>query len=233
MDRFGFSKKEYRTAAERFRDAWLAAIPEPEAAHAFSPGFSAWAATLLKKARRKETWSRVLRAAAGILIALVIASGVLFASNTYARERVVEWIKTVLEQGVLYRYQEDEPGSGEVVLPDADFSRLQGQYEFVQIMDRPDFKVYKAVGDSKIMLSYGPVMEGSQTQIVMQDYKCYQTKVNRVAAEFYECYDENGSNMLIWLDEESRIDFVLSTHLPMEETVWLAEQIEFTKNKEN
>ena len=92
-------------AAKSVGETMLASLPDPEdCRHAFSPEFERSMERLIQKAKRKTRIRRCLQSIAVAALAVVIGLSAWLAVDTEARAAMVEWVRTVYEDSIVYEF---------------------------------------------------------------------------------------------------------------------------------
>lgn len=211
-----------RAAAADVRTAMLDALPAPEeCSHIFSPQFER---KMQKLIRQQKVEYRLLRQAAAVFFALLIGSSVWLMVDTEARAAFLQWVQTVYENSIVYRFFGNAPVNPEMMnyrptwLP-------EGYVETSVITEDSMLLVeYRNSENSVIYFSCVP-MNDSVAVSLIPDGKIAseEVSVNGMYGEFYQPENAGETNELFWFDEEPHIAFGLSGHLEKSVMLHIAE----------
>ena len=107
MQKFEISDRALKEAAGAVVTSLLGALPEPEElAHDFSDGFEEKMRLVIAKEKRHSAFRKFGRRAAAVILAALVGMGAWLAVDQEARAMVSQWIRTVYESSVIYRFFE-------------------------------------------------------------------------------------------------------------------------------
>lgn len=110
MQKFEISDRALKEAAGAVVTSLLGALPEPEElAHDFSDGFEEKMRLVIAKEKRHSAFRKFGRRAAAVILAALVGMGAWLAVDQEARAMVSQWIRTVYESSVIYRYLAQPP----------------------------------------------------------------------------------------------------------------------------
>lgn len=230
MKKAEFSDDALRLAASRVRDTMLAALPEPEECRpVFSLSFLQRMEKLLRHDRRLCAVRRLGRRVAAVAVTVLAAASIWLSVDTEARAAVVNWVREVYENSVIYRF----PGENTAAetLPRYEITALPEGYDMTEITELSTMCVVSYEnGDSQIIFSYEWLTDDGHLQIFFreQGYTYRETEVGGHAAELYLTNDPADSNVLIWIDEERDILFEINALADADTLIALAESVKST-----
>ena len=208
-------------AAKQVGAAMLASLPAPEECHhEFLPGFERAMERLIRKTKRRARVRQGLRSIAVAALVVVIGLSAWLAVDTGARAAVVEWIRTVYEDSIIYEFfhtgaAEDDASYRLGWVPDG--------YTLVQEVDGEvtHVAIYQK-GNEVINFIYSFTEKSSRAEFFPENSETEPVTVLGKTGEFYAAKDEGETNELIWFDEESGILFSLSGSLDKETMLKMA-----------
>lgn len=207
-----------RQAAPLARDAMLASLPEPEDCPAdCSPRLWRRLDRMLRRQRHPALYRTVGQIAACFLAVLVLGGGWL-AADQEARASFFQWTRQVYETQIVYRFAGEGAEHG--------VYRVGWVPEGYTVWKIFDSSIgYVNENDQLLSFSYGPMQEGTTLYVVEADQATmYPVEINGIPGEFY-VYDNDTSNVLVWLDEASGMYFSISGFLDESDILHMAESI--------
>ena len=221
------SDEALRRAAAKLAEARIAAQPSlDECEHDFSPAFESAMEKLMQKGKRRAVWHRVASIAASLLLVLAIGGGIVLAVSPEVRAAVVTWLREQYENSVIYRFWGGGETSG---LPAYRFSWLPEGCDLVEksIGDEDHYiAIYGfSVENAKFVFEYG-TFESMEGIIITDDDAngADRLTVNGMPGEYVPLEDRLGGD-LIWIDENQKIAFSISSVLDKDTTIRIAEGI--------
>lgn len=215
-----------RAAAVDVRNAMLDALPAlEECSHTFSQQFER---KMQKLIRRQKTGYRLLRQVAAVFLALLVGSGVWLMVDTEARAAFLQWVQTVYENSIVYRFFGNAPAEPELAnyrptwLP-------EGYMETdTIIMDSQLLVEYRNTEKNVIYFQCFPMDESTQSEFILNGVTPSDAiTVNGMYGIFYQPEDPAQPNELLWFDEESGIAFNLSGYLGKSTMLGIVENVSF------
>lgn len=230
MKKAEFSDDALRLAASRVRDTMLAALPEPEECRpVFSLSFLQRMEKLLRHDRRLCAVRRLGRRVATVAVTVFAAASIWLSVDTEARAAVVNWVREVYENSVIYRF----PGENTAAeaLPRYEITALPEGYDMTETTELSTMCVVSYEnGEDMIIFFYEQMTDDGHLQIFLKepDYLCCKIKVGDFTGEFYMPFDESQSNELIWRDEMQGILFQISAFADADTLIAMAESVKST-----
>ena len=223
------SDEMLRTAAANSRARFVAALEQDcahDAPHEFSPGFERKIKKLSRRADHPNLY-RGLQRVASILLAALMGTGVWLSVDTEARAAVIQWVREVYEEHILYRYF-NEPEND--ALPTYEITALPEGYTLTDtIVDETTAIQIFVNGDLGIIFTYYFISPDTQTVFFPEEYQYDSVKIGPYRADYYAPADKIYTNELIWFDEEQGIAFQLSAFVEKEEMIKIANSIVLKK----
>lgn len=220
-----------REAASAVCDAMLSTLPAPESCgHRFSPAFLQKMQVLIGGARRAEKRRAFFRQVAAVFLAAVVGVSTWLAVDTEARAAVIRWVREVYEDYVEYRFfRSDDDTSDEVDLSAYAPTWLPDGYREVDRFVNQDqmFIHYEDAAGDAFYFSAMRTDIGAVDQIYDVDEGAEVTVAGNYGM-FYRANKEDDTDELIWVDEEERIVFGVSSYLPQDVILHIAESIYLT-----
>ena len=222
MNSFTFTDTELKAAAGQVREAMLRSLPDPDkCTHEFSEAFNEKMRPLIARSERRQRGRNVLRSIAAILILLFISMTVWLSVDAEAREAVLNWVRQIYEDRVVYRF-ESAAQSGE--LPEYEVTWLPEGYER-KIVYRNDELAgavyYNETNGDYIGTQYHHISGKTLEEILLEgEAQTEKVDVNGMEGDYY--YDSEA-NLLIWIDNNSSMVFIIDSQLGKEEIIHIAE----------
>lgn len=198
---------------------------QPE--HLFSPAFERKMKKLLRRGRH-PLWNKTLRAAACLLLSLLLSGCAVLAVSLETREVFSGWIWEIHETYFLYRFFEDgENGtlSEEDVLYQPAYVPSGYRIEYRGVVNGMAVVFY--INDESgalIDFQYFTDLGSSVVQVVQGSGISYKkVLVNGKSAVLH--LEEGETNVLVWVNEENRLAFTFSGVSGGEELIKMAESV--------
>lgn len=213
-----------RAAAADVRTAMLDALPAPEeCSHTFSPQFER---KMQKLIRQQKAGYRLLRQVAAVFLALLVGSGVWLMVDTEARAAFLQWVQTVYENSIVYRFFGDAPVNSEIMhyrptwLP-------EGYVETNVIAEDSVLLVeYRNSENDVIYFDCVPMNDSVAVSLIPDgEMASEEVSVNGMYGEFYQPENTAESNDLFWFDEGLHIAYSISGHLEKSVMLHIAESV--------
>ena len=213
-----------RAAAADVRTAMLDALPAPEeCSHTFSPQFER---KMQKLIRQQKAGYRLLRQVAAVFLALLVGSGVWLMVDTEARAAFLQWVQTVYENSIVYRFFGNAPVNPEMMnyrptwLPEG--------YVEANVITEDSMLVVEYRNSENSVIYFGCVSMNDSVAVSLipdGEIASEEVSVNGMYGEFYQPENTAESNDLYWFDEELHIAYSISGHLEKSVMLHIAESV--------
>ena len=176
-----------------------------DAAKAYGEAVLASRAEDIKNRKAKRSASRIInhrrvvfRVAVCILAVFILIGGV-FVVDASARERFVNWVRSIFETRVEYRFEGKPPVQYDPLFP-ADFS-LSSPDNAVCTVDTYTRKEYSIdIGSDSYHLIYMLSTEYDFSSEIGPGYMRSKAWINGLEGKYYEALQDNMPDLLIWHD---------------------------------
>lgn len=215
-------KKAAAEADQAIRDS----LPAPEeCVHEFSELFQKRMCRIFRRAKHPVLY-RLLKQAACIVFAVIIAGSSWLAVDTEARAAFFAWVREHCEAFVEYRFIGDAPAESEIEeyelswLPTgfSEISRLEA--------DGNSVIVYQDLSDNIIQFSYSQGDDSISLFVQDEHSEIQNVQVGNVIAEFYRSNDPDSANVLTWASEDGDMMFCITSTFSKDTMVKLAEGVQ-------
>lgn len=210
-----FGERELQAAAKRVAESMLAGLPDAAACdHDFSEGFRRKMEALLRRQRRRSVQHAVWRYAAALLLTVTLTFGAVMAVSPQARAAVVQWVRTVYENSVVYRFFNPAPQGA---LPRYELTWLPEGFTEMDMFCNEEY--YSAIYENEetgqvIIFEYQFMQDGtSVTNTPEEGSSITQVEVNGLRGEYYQAPDDADGNLLQFIDETANIVFKISGNI--------------------
>jgi len=228
MNRTEFTNADLKKAAHLVALSYADSLPSAEdCKHEFSSNFKAKMEPIIKKAVSRERRRSALKGTAAIFILIFISLTVWLSFDAEARGKVLEWVREVWENGIVYRFDTDSNSTE--VLPEYVITWIPDGFELVD--EYEDETMYSAIYENKDMnlgfiCDYRIVVGETKSQFVFEeDTKSEFVSINGIIGEYF--YDEEA-NDLIWIDAEKGIEFGINGNISKEDIIKIAESVKYS-----
>ncbi len=213
-----------RAAAVDVRNAMLDALPAlEECSHTFSQQFER---KMQKLIRRQKTGYRLLRQVAAVFLALQVGSGVWLMVDTEARAAFLQWVQTVYENSIVYRFFGNAPTAPELAnyrptwLPEGYVETnaiIEDSILLVEYQNNENDAIYFQCFpmDESVLLSLIPAGKIFSEEVT----------VNGMYGVLYQPENADENAELLWFDEELHIAYSLSGHFEKPVMLHIAESV--------
>lgn len=222
-----FNDNDLKMAAQLVAESMLNNLPpKSECEHDFSDNFLAKMEKLLHRQKQCQAWHKMVRFAAAVIITVTITFGAVMAASPTARAAVVQWVREIYENSMIYRFFSE---TTEDTLPLYRLDWIPEGFEETDVFYN-DIR-YKALylndetGQGFVFEYY--YMDDSTAPMVIPGDGCVleQTKINGNPADYYQESDGADTNILMVFDEENNICFSVSATLDKDSIFTIAEHI--------
>lgn len=222
-----FGERELQAAAKLVAESLLEGLPDAAACdHDFSEGFRRKMETLLRRQRRRSIRHTVWRYAAAVLLTVTLTFGAVMAVSPQARAAVVQWVRTVYENSVVYRFFNPAPQGA---LPRYQLTWLPEGFTEADVFC--DAEYYRAVylnedtGQS-VVFEYSFMDDGMAVMVVPEgEHMVEQIQINGYAAEYHQMQDATATNTLVIFDSENNICLMVTANATRSDIFNIAEHI--------
>ena len=225
---------------ERIREAllqaaeadFLQAVGADENPIAFSLSYQRWEAKFLRNPRAlakrlaRPLWQRAARAAACLLLAAALSFGGLMLASPQARATVTRWFTTWFDTHVSYNFTGPVPDDQLGLWEPAYLPRGYHQSDYIDLTNI--ICIFYSNGDPEldIEFSYQLMEEGSGYSLDNEWHNISDISVQGLPGQLFTSTKENGQNMLVWFDEITEHAFLLTSRVPCEILLQIAESVE-------
>ena len=205
-------------------------VLEERPERAFSPAFERRMEKLLRRGRHPVLY-RALRAAACLLLALLLSGCTVLAVSPEAREVFVGWVREIHDTYFLYKFfgdEEREPVSKEDVLYQPTYVPPGYRIEYRSVSTAGIVSVcYINDQTNRIaMFTYFSDAASPVLQVTGENEIIYQkVQVNGLPADLYLDSEVGEANTIIWVDEKNGAAFQIYGVLSGEELTRMAESV--------
>lgn len=221
-----FGERELQAAAKLVAESMLEGLPDAAACgHDFSEGFRRKMEALLRRQRRSIRHT-VWRYAAAVLLTVTLTFGAVMAVSPQARAAVVQWVRTVYENSVVYRFFNPAPQGA---LPRYQLTWLPEGFAETDVFC--DEEYYYVIYENKengqgFIFEYQLMHDGtSVTNIPEEGSSITQVEVNGLRGEYYQAPDDADGNLLQFIDETADIIFKISGNIERDSIFNIAEGV--------
>lgn len=222
-----FGEQELQAAAKLVAESMLEGLPDAAACgHDFSEGFRRKMEALLRRQRRRSIRHTVWRYAAAVLLTVTLTFGAVMAMSPQARAAVVQWVRTVYENSVVYRFFNPAPQGA---LPRYQLTWLPEGFAETDVFC--DEEYYYVIYENKengqgFIFEYQLMHDGtSVTNIPEEGSSITQVEVNGLRGEYYQAPDDADGNLLQFIDETADIIFKISGNIERDGIFNIAEGV--------
>ena len=182
--------------------------------------------------RRKPVWKRMAQRAACFFLILLLGLGSAMAVSPTVRAAVVNFIKEVFQDQVIYRFTGEAQYFDQRtdILPDYEITGLPDGYVVIEELYGSGVgktKIYNFPNteswDEAVIFNYGFMEDGRLLSVEMENITCTPIDNKQFKGEFYESTtDSTAHETLIWYDEWKNIMFCIDAKGSVEDLVALA-----------
>lgn len=212
-------------AAKQVAEAMKASLPNPdECHHEFSPTFEQKMRRLILQTERRRHIHKCFQSVAVACLAVVISLSMWLAIDTEARATLIQWIKTVYENSVVYEFFRSGERQAET---NYRLGWVPEGYTLETVVSGEVVTTIIYQGNMDIIyFTYEHPENGAQTELFPGDSNVEAIQVNGMQGEFYLAQNPSESNSIVWFDERSNILLSISGFIDKETMIQIAENVE-------
>ena len=225
--------EELVVATTMVSEAMLRALPEPEECMGqFTAQFEEKIEKLKKTAARKASWKKFARSAVAAVLVVLIGFSMLCVFNTEVRATVIGWFKKTFENCTTYWFDDNNEG----IIPEYEISWIPDGYELVFDKTLPDsiVKLYQNPQNELEGFTFAcfkPQVDSPVTaEMLGAEYIVEQVHINGNTGDLYIALDPNESHGLIWSDDNNQVAFTITSFLPPEVILHIAESVKLVNS---
>jgi hypothetical protein len=208
----------------------LEQLPEPsECRHTFSDEFEQKMRELMDRKNHHGAWHKFAHRAAAVILAVLLGLGAWLAVDQDARAAVTRWIREVYENSVFYRF------SGEASIDQNHTYELawipEGYEKVNQASTDTTQSVLYESKDSAFTFLWHNTHEGSLYKFDGTKGEGIPVLINGLEGHYYPAANSNTTNDLVWIDDNSKTLFSISSYLPFEDILHIAESVKLVKTE--
>lgn len=205
--------------------------PEPMSAHlqrqmnAMLNDPNGWA-----KRQHRSIWSKVVRAAAMILLTFSLSLGALMAVSPTIRAAIINWVVEWYDTQIVYRFSGRTADDPYPSLPKYEVTALPKGYEPFkdEIITPGSYDVgYVNKGGDLLWFGYQRMEQGGVLAIQEETsgMTTYEVTVNGCEGWVYCSQDAEQHNIIVWIDENNNLEFNISGFFSKDELLHIAEGV--------
>lgn len=181
-----------------------------------------------RKGRSPQT--KVLRAAACVLLALGLSCAALLTTSAQAREWVARWFIRESSTHTSYDFQGSVPAGEMAAWAPTYLPEGYAETERIDLGNMVD--IFYNTDDHRMWIefSYLRLSEGNGIDLDNEYHVATDIFINGTYGHLYTATNDSP-NMVTWFEEETDYAFLLSSRLPPEELISIAESIKVSQNK--
>lgn len=212
------------------------ALRTAPAAPAPSPAHRQWEKKFLRNpaaCRRRQNRPpriKVLRVAACVLLALGLSCAALLTTSAQAREWVARWFIRESSTHTSYDFQGSVPAGEMAAWAPTYLPEGYAETERIDLGNMVD--IFYNTDDHRMWIefSYLRLSEGNGIDLDNEYHVATDIFINGTYGHLYTATNDSP-NMVTWFEEETDYAFLLSSRLPPEELISIAESIEVSQDK--
>jgi len=197
----------------------------------YSPRYQRWEQKLLKnplrfiKKKSRTTLRRTFDVAAAVLITIAVLFGALMAASPTVRAAVIRWFVEVFSTHTAYHFT--QPPDGQTLSQWRPTYLPDGYTEILHI-DAAGIVIVKFDNGrgGEILLQYMLINEGGNFSVDNEDVDVIETKIRGYPTYVYRALDDSKMNAVVWINEDARIAFMLTSFEQYEILISIAESME-------
>ena len=172
------------------------------------------------KEHLKPGWKRVVQQAACFFLILLVGLGSAMAISPTVRAAVINFVKEVFQNQVIYRYTGISNDEKKPELPDFEITHLPDSSIIEDIQDAAGFTVIYNLpnaedGKAAIVFYYGYMEDGSMLVLDSGDdsFNVTTIKSEYFSGELYEYVDyPDDAKTFVWQDNDRNVMFHITAH---------------------
>lgn len=220
-----------QAALEDYEEALADAPPAPR----FSRAYRRWRKTLLQdpnailaptpKPARRPAWTRPLRTAACILLALSVSFSAALLTSPRARAWVVSWFVVETDTYDEYSFTPQTETNGLLLWAPTYLPKGYIQTDYTDAVNFISISYDTDTPEMVLEFSYHKMVEGGGWGLDNERHTASAVPINNMEGRLYTATDDSP-NMLVWFDEATGYTFFLGSKLPTQELIKIAESVQ-------
>lgn len=177
------------------------------------------------KRRLRPLWKKSIQVAAAVILVCSLSLGALMAISPTVRAAVVNWVTEWYDTYVVYRFSgksttDAMPGYDITALPD-------GYNANGSVLELPgDFEITYANHDGQnIRFEYARVEKGAALMVRTENMVVSDVMINGCSGKLYLSTDPQQSSAVVWVDEQSNLQFIIDGFVGGKELLHMAESV--------
>lgn len=213
-----------RQAAQEAENALLLSLDnqayEP---HPFSTRFEKKISKLIRRAKHPVRY-HAIRAAAAILLLIVTAFGILFATNTDVRAEVINWVRSTF----MHYSQYSSDGQNSNTEYEYIFKAIPSEYTELKIIDMKDGQTCLYVNKEGKLLKFIYARGGIKDNFFVKTdlHTHIEGFVNGNKADIYIATSDEEISAIVWKDSETDTLLFISADADQDSLITLAESVQ-------
>ena len=199
----------------------------------YSPHYKNWEHKLLLnplgfiKKKSRTAFRRALNIAAAVFITITVIFGALMAASPSVRAAVINWFREIFPTHDAYQFTQ---AHSEQLLDNWRPTHLPEGYIETSCVDLTTQMIvnFSNESDGKITLNYSFINEGNPVYVNNENMEVTEIKVRNYVAHVYKSQDDSKKNMVVCIDEDAEIVFIITSHESCEVLVGIAESLELS-----
>ena len=200
-------------------------------APSFSTKYLAWEKKFLRNpqafAQRalRPLWKTALRSAACFLLVVSLSFGSLMAFSPEARAWVVSWFTQHFSTHTSYRFTEQIPADHLQLWEPTYLPEEYTDVEFIDLDNQIVVYYYSDDPSMKIKFNYKLTSEGSGFALDNEHHTISDISIGDMPGQLLQA-ENDSPNILVWFDSTTHHAFMLSSRLPCDTLIEIAESVE-------
>lgn len=176
------------------------------------------------KRHRQPLWRKYLQKVAVFLLVCSITFGTVMVVSPTVRATVIEWVIEWYETYIVYRFF----GTSDISeMPRYNITELPSGYNSVgktrEVVDGMVI-IYESE-ENMIYFEYAHTEDGSALIVNIEGVEIYEIRVNESYGHLYLSKDSKESNIIIWYDEQEKIQFMIDGFVSQDELLKMARSV--------
>ena len=179
---------------------------------------------------RRPWWRQFVHTAAMVAVALGMSIALLAALSPTVRAAIKAWFMEIRNSDIVYYFTGETKGGK---LPYYTITDLPEGYEQTNVVEGPFSRhiTYENADGQKLRFSYARMEQGGSHGIETEGMEISNVTVNNCEGQFFRSVDPAYSNGLVWIDEDSSLQFTIDAYADEMVFLHMAESLSLVKTE--
>ena len=179
---------------------------------------------------RRPWWRQALHSAAMVTVTVGLSIALLAAVSPTVRAAIQQWFMEIRNSDIVY-YFTGEAKNEE--LPYYTITDLPDGYAYMEETYEDGYRtiIYQNNDGQEIVLAYSGMEDGTAFWVSTKDMNVHDITINECLGQVFISEKPSVSNIIVWVDEETNIQFSIDSFASELELLHMAESLSLVKTE--